>query len=122
MQKKATILISIIIGIAITALSGLIGQGCGLAEPGGVQNGWRGLPIPFYECGSWGDTIYDIKQCTSGNVLICKDKNDEQCVVDKKCWVGFGIITTVVLIDAAFWSILIYFAIKKLKRMKATTT
>ncbi len=119
MQKKKLILMSIIIGIALTALSGFIGQGCGLAEPGGIQSGWRGLPIPFYECGTWGDTMHEMKQCVSGNILVCKDKNDKQCVVDKKCWAGFGAITTVLLLDAAFWSFLSYFIVRKLKRMKA---
>lgn len=48
---------SIFIGIIITAVTSLIGRACGISDTGGVPEGWKGLPLPYYQCGVWGDTF-----------------------------------------------------------------
>ena len=37
-----------------------------MSYTGGVLSGWRGLPIPFYSCGMWGDTFRTLNQCEEG--------------------------------------------------------
>ena len=48
--------ISLFIGFDLTWLSSLIGFGCKPVPPGGIGEGWYGLPVPFNYCGAWGDS------------------------------------------------------------------
>ncbi len=117
MKRSRIILYSIIIGIALTLVTSFIGPRCGLAEPGGVKNGWRGLPIPFYQCGVWGDTYSQADQCVQGKLLICPEKDGYQCKVDKSCSVYMvGIPVLIILIDITFWTGLTYLIMKKYEK------
>lgn len=105
-------MISFLVGIFFTVLSGFIGPRCKLVEPGGVSPGWRGLPIPYYECGVWGDTNRDIEQCVSGDIRIMPTME-----TSKKCWFDVVVIKTiVVLLDVVIWTGLVYIIIGKTKK------
>ncbi len=54
----ANIIFSIILAIPFTIVSKFIGIKCGMAEPGGVNEGWGGFPIPYSWCGVWGEDYY----------------------------------------------------------------
>jgi hypothetical protein len=57
MSNKKKVLVSVGVAIVLTGVSNFIGVSCHLVEPGGVSSGWHGLPIPFRECGAWGDSF-----------------------------------------------------------------
>lgn len=57
MNKKKKVLVSVGMAIVLTAVTNFIGISCHFVEPGGVSSGWHGLPIPFRECGVWGDSF-----------------------------------------------------------------
>lgn len=116
--------LSFIIGLLFTALSGLVGPRCKLVEPGGVADGWRGLPLPYYQCGTWGDTLYTANQCIQGKISVCDGKDDNACKVSKVCIVEkVGTPLVIILIDISFWALMAYFVIKKLeKRYKRPTS
>lgn len=117
MKKNRIILYSIIIGIALTLVTGLIGPRCGLAEPGGVNNGWRGLPIPYYQCGTWGDTYYNANQCIQGKIQICEGKNKGLCTVSQTCiFDTVALPVLIILIDIAFWTGIACLIMKKYRK------
>lgn len=48
-------LLSLAGGTVLMAITSLFGAECKLAPPGGMSPGWKGLPIPYSECGVWGE-------------------------------------------------------------------
>ena len=52
------LIFSIVLAIPFTIVSKFIGTKCGMTEPGGVNEGWGGFPIPYYWCGVWGEDYY----------------------------------------------------------------
>ncbi len=55
MKKSYQYLISMIGGVVLTVISSFVGKGCHMVPPGGMNEGWKGLPLPFYSCGVWGE-------------------------------------------------------------------
>ena len=67
-SKRIDFLYSFTLGSLLTVLTVLIGMksgvlDIGLIHSGGIEPGWRGLPIPFYYFGVWGDSMTDLSQC-----------------------------------------------------------
>jgi hypothetical protein len=54
----AAIVFSIGLAVPFTIVSKFIGVKCGMAEPGGVNEGWGGFPVPYYWCGVWGEDYF----------------------------------------------------------------
>jgi hypothetical protein len=101
-KNSKNIWYSITLGIFLTAITWFIGIKCGAGETGGVNEGWRGLPIPYYQCGVWGDTISKITRCVQGMIIP-----QSSCI-----WESF-LSFLILLIDIAFWSFISYLGIKK---------
>lgn len=40
----------------LTWMSTIVGVSCKMVPPGGISEGWSGLPVPFVYCGVWGET------------------------------------------------------------------
>ena len=60
---KNTFLCVLVLSVFFTGLLSLIpfgGGNCEGAEPGGVPESWWGFPLPFYECGVWGQAFHPI--------------------------------------------------------------
>ncbi len=54
--SRVSIILSIGLAFSLTIVSKFIGVKCGgMAEPGGVNEGWGGFPVPYYWCGVWGE-------------------------------------------------------------------
>jgi hypothetical protein len=49
--------IALLGGVLLSILGGQVGIPCGMAEPGGVNEGWKGLPLPYHSCGVWGESV-----------------------------------------------------------------
>ena len=93
--------ISILLGSILAGLSAFAGKSCVLAEPGGMTNGWRGLPIPYWWCGVWGDSCHAISQCVQG-----MSEPLSSCLLDSL------INLLIFIVDLAFWSGLSFFVLK----------
>lgn len=49
---------SVLIALILLAIGSLFKKECSLVEPGGINEGWAGAPIPYYWCGVWGEQFY----------------------------------------------------------------
>jgi len=113
-KNAKIIILSLIIGIFITAITGLIGPRCGLEEPGGVKSGWRGLPVMYYECGMWGDTFFQGNQCLQEYETCKNHYGKNNCLLETRC-IRFDIVWPIlaILIDIGFWTLLAFFLINR---------
>lgn len=50
------VFISLLLAADLTWMSTIIEVGCKMVPPGGISEGWSGLPVPFVYCGVWGET------------------------------------------------------------------
>lgn len=55
---RITITLRVVLAVLFTIVSKFIGVKCGMAEPGGINEGWGGFPVPYYSCGAWGDNYF----------------------------------------------------------------
>ena len=101
--KSAIVLISLFAGLLITIFSGFAGSDCKLAEPGGVTDGNKGLPIPYYYCGVWGE-----------NTLL----NNDDCDRRSSCFEEKTYLSLIFLFDVAFWSLVIFGSVSLIKKYK----
>ncbi len=108
MKKSNYLILSVILGICFTALSGFIGQSSVFVEPEGVSHGWRGLPIPYYEEGVLGDSFHILFDCSP--------------ISD--CYLPIIGELAILIIDVTFWSLLAYLTLRIIrnKRPKSPNT
>lgn len=57
MNWKHQLLFSLAGGLALMAIATLFEVECTMGEPGGVNEGGVGLPIPYAQCGVWGQSF-----------------------------------------------------------------
>lgn len=50
-------LLSMVGGVVLMAITNLFAVSCGMAEPGGINEGGKGFPINYYSCGVWGESF-----------------------------------------------------------------
>lgn len=53
-EKILHVILSMVLAVPFTMMSKFIGVQCRMVEPGGINEGWGGFPIPYYSCGVWG--------------------------------------------------------------------
>lgn len=44
-------------GVVLMEITNLFAVSCGMAEPGGINEGGKGFPINYYSCGVWGESF-----------------------------------------------------------------
>lgn len=57
MKRPFRLVCVVMAAYVLLGLSYLIGTSCSLLRSGDMVEGWRGFPVPFYTCGSWGSYV-----------------------------------------------------------------